>query len=179
MNRICLFIAMAFLTASCSARFDSLIADGKYNDAENLLKRMPGEKQTECADILIKEYLDLEEYDKAYDVYSNICKGSSQTLLRKTFMEIGDYDKVWALSPKEKYFEEDSPQNADDYYKFMSEVILYLCSVNNKAEANKFLNHYSFWFYTRIDSSSYNSENYPNFRYDVAKSSLQRIINTY
>ena len=177
------FICVAFIVAltfeSCSANFEKLVETGKYKEAEGVLGRMKGENQNECADILIKEYLDLEEYDKAYDVYVNICKGTSKSLLLKTFMEIGDYDKVWALSPKEKYFEEDSPQNADEYYKFMSEVILYLCSVNNKAEANKFLNHYSFWFYTRIDSSSYNSANYPNFRYDVAKSNLQRIINTY
>lgn len=177
------FICVAFIVAltfeSCSANFEKLVETGKYKEAEGVLGRMKGENQNECADILIKEYLDLEEYDKAYDVYVNICKGTSKSLLLKTFMEIGDYDKVWALSPKEKYFEEDSPHNADDYYKFMSEVILYLCSINNKAEANKFLNHYSFWFYTRIDSSSYNSANYPNFRYDVAKSNLQRIINTY
>ena len=140
---------------------------------------MKGENQNECADILIKEYLDLEEYDKAYDVYVNICKGASKSLLLKTFMEIGDYDKVWILSSKDKYYESDSPNQAEYYYKYMSDVILYLCSVNNKAEANKFLNHYSFWFYTRIDSSSYYSERYPGFRYDVVKSNLQRIINTY
>ena len=53
-------------------------------------------------------------------------------------MEIGDYDKVWTLSPKDKYYEWDSPNQAEHYYKFMSDVILYLCSVNNKVEANKF-----------------------------------------
>ena len=87
--------------------------------------------------------------------------------------------EAWTLSAKDKYYEWDSPHQAEHYYKYMSDVILYLCSVNNKAEANKFLNHYSFWFYTRIDSSSYYSERYPGFRYDVVKSNLQRIINTY
>ena len=177
------FICVAFIAAltfeSCSTNFEKLIESGKYKEAEEALERMKGENQNKYADILIKEYLDLEEYDKAYDAYFNICKGSSKTLLRKTFMETGDYDKVWALSPKEKYFDADSPNNADYYYKFMSDVILYLCSENNKAEANKFLNHYSFWFYTRIDSSSYYSENYPDFRYEVVKSNLQKIINTY
>ena len=173
-------IVAALMLASCSARFDSLVADGKYDDAENLLKRMPsGDEQDKCADILIQEYLDIEEYDKAYNVYKNISGGTSKTLLRKTFMDIGDYDKVWNLSPKDKYYEWDSPNQAEYYYKYMSDVILYLCSVNNKAEANKFLNHHSFWFYTRIDSSTYYSERYPSFRYDVVKSNLQRIINTY
>ena len=173
-------MVIALMTVSCSARFDTLVAEGKYEDAENLLKRMPsGDEQDKCADILIQEYLDIEEYEKAYNVYKNISGGTSKTLLRKTFMEIGDYDKVWNLSPKDRYYEWDSPNQAEYYYKYMSDVILYLCSVNNKAEANKFLNHYSFWFYTRIDSSSYHSENKPGFRYDVVKSNLQRIINTY
>ena len=173
-------IVATLIFASCSVRFDSLITNGKYEDAENLLKRMPdGGERVRCADMLINEYLDIEEYDKAYDVYNNICHGTSKTLLRKTFMEIGDYDKVWLLSPKEKYYELDSPNQAEYYYQFMSDVILYLCSVSNKTEANKFLNHYSFWFYTRIDSSSYYSERMPGFRYDAVKSNLQRIINTY
>ena len=177
------FICAAFIVAltfeSCSTNFEKLVETGKYKEAEGVLGRMKGENQNECADILIKEYLDLEEYDKAYDVYVNICKGTSKSLLLKTFMVIGDYDKVWTLSSKDKYYEWDSPHQAEHYYKYMSDVILYLCSVNNKAEANKFLNHYSFWFYTRIDSSSYYSERYPGFRYDVVKSNLQRIINTY
>lgn len=174
-----MIIAVGVLFSSCLGRFDSLIVDGEYKEAERVLEQMKGENREKCADILIKEYLDIEEYDKAYEVYSNICKGSSKELLRKAFMEIGDYDKVWILSPKEKYYDADSPHQASDYYKFMSDVILYLCSENNKAEANKFLNHYSFWFYTRIDSSTYYSEYYPNFHYDVVKSNLQRIINTY
>ena len=82
--------------------------------------------------------MDLEEYDKAYDVYINICKGMSKSWLVKTFMEIGDYYKVWNLSTKDKYYEWDAPNQAEHYYKFMSDVILYLCSVNNKVEANKF-----------------------------------------
>ena len=176
---ICVASIAAFTFVSCSSNFDKLIEGGKYKEAERVLERIKGEKKDECADALIKEYLDLEEYDKAYDVYVNICKGTSKSLLLKTFMEIGDYDKVWTLSSKDKYYEWDSPHQAEHYYKYMSDVILYLCSVNNKAEANKFLNHYSFWFYTRIDSSSYYSERYPGFRYDVVKSNLQRIINTY
>ncbi len=176
---ICVAVIAVLTFVSCSANFDKHIEDGKYKEAEKLLERMKGESRFECADILIKEYLDLEEYDKAYDVYSNICKGTSKELLRKTFMEIGDYDKVWELSPKGAFSDKDYGANAEYYYKFMSDVILYLCSENNKTEANEFLNHYSFWFYTRIDSSTYFSENYSNFRYDVAKSNLQRIINTY
>ena len=95
---ICAALIVALTFESCSANFDKLIETGKYKEAEGLLERMKGENQNDCADILIKEYLGLEEYDKAYDVYINICKGTSKSLLLKTFMEIGDYDKVWTLS---------------------------------------------------------------------------------
>ena len=96
-------------------------------------------------------------------------------------IEIGDYDRVWSLSEKEYYASSliDSGANAESYFRFMTDVILYLCSVNNKAEANKFINHYAYWFYTRVDSSSYYSKDQPMFLYDVAKSKLQMIVNTY
>ena len=51
-------IVAALMLASCSARFDSLVAEGKYEDAENLLKRMPsGAEQDKCADMLIQELI--------------------------------------------------------------------------------------------------------------------------
>ncbi len=80
-----MIVAVGVLFSSCLGRFDSLIVDGKYKEAEGVLEQMKGENREKCADILIKEYLDLEEYDKAYEVYSNICKGSSKELLRKAF----------------------------------------------------------------------------------------------
>ena len=57
------FICAAFIVAltfeSCSANFEKLVETGKYKEAEVVLGRMKGENQNECADILIKEYLDL------------------------------------------------------------------------------------------------------------------------
>ena len=99
------------------------------------------------------------------------------TSLRKAFMATGDYDKVWQYSVWDS--DGDSGYDAEAYYKFMSDVILYLCSTGNKAEAHRFLNHYVFWFDTYIDNSSYYSVEKPGFLCDVVKSKLQRIINTY
>ena len=60
----------------------------------------------------------------------------------------------------------------------MSEVILYLLSTGNKAEAYKFLNHYVFWFDVRVDNTSY-SDDYPEFHCDVVRSRLQALIDRY
>ena len=73
----------------------------------------------------------------------------------------------------------DNGYNAEAYYQYMNDVILYLCSIGNKAEANRFLNHYVYWFDVKIDNDSYYSTEKPQFLCDVARGKLQRIINTY
>lgn len=195
----CIIALLSLFMSSCSGSVEGLIANGKYTEAEKLIKKMKGDKKYECAEALIREYIDIEEYDRAVFVYEKITpehcdnddldytnlyghgvsgsyEESVTKLFRKTFLEAGDYDKVW------QYYlwqtDSDSGYNAPAYYKFMSEVILYLCSTGNKVEANRFLNHYVFWFDTRVDNTSY-SDDYPEFHCDVARSKLQRIINTY
>lgn len=175
-------IAITFMASSCAANFDSLVAEGKYKEAEECIKKMKGVEKYDCAEILINEYIELEEYDKALDVHKNICSNKSiQKLLRQMCIEIGEYDQAWTLSDKEytSSYLLDSGANAESYFRFMTDVILYLCSINDKAEANKFINHYSYWFYTRVDSSEYHSKEEPMFLYEVAKSKLQKIVNTY
>lgn len=192
---------VSLIVCSCTtATFEKLLADGKYKDAENIVKKMKGVEKYDCAELLIHEYLELEEYDKAVYVYEKItpehcsnsnmkfsnlyCHGAGEnyelnvtSLFRKAFMKIGDYDKVWQYSVWDS--DSDNGYNAEAYYKFMSEVVLYLCSTGNKAEANKFVNHYVFWFDTRIDNNSYYSTDKPEFSCNSVRSKLQRIINTY
>jgi len=193
-------IAITFMASSCAANFDSLVAEGKYKEAEECIKKMKGVEKYDCAEILINEYIELEEYDRAVYVYEKCtpehcendnmrfpnlyCHGAGQnyelnvtTAFRKVFINIGDYDKVWQYSIWDS--DGDSGYDADAYYKFMSEVILYLCSSGNKAEANRFLNHYVYWFDTMIDNNSYYSKEKPQFMCDVVRGKLQRIINTY
>jgi hypothetical protein len=160
---------------------------------------MKGDKKYDCAETLIREYLDIEEYDKAVYVYEKItpehCSNDDMrwpnlyghgasgqyelmvtALFRKVFTEIGDYDKVWQYSVWET--DDDSGYNAPAYYKFMSEVILHLLSKGNKTEAYRFLNHYVFWFDVRVDHTSY-SDDYQEFHCDVVRSRLQTLIDRY
>lgn len=197
---MCAAFIAALTLASCSANFDKLLEEGKYKEAEECIKKMKGLDKYDYAESLIYEYIELEEYDRAVYVYEKCtpehcendnmrfpnlyCHGAGQNYelnvtaaFRKVFMETGDYDKVWQYSVWES--DGDSGYDADAYYKFMSDVILYLCSEGNKAEANKFLNHYVYWFDTMIDNNSYYSKEKPQFLYDVVREKLQRIINTY
>ena len=200
MYKLCALLAVSLLVVSCTPSIEDLISEVKYKEAEAAIKKKKGFEKYDYAELLINEYIELEEYDKAIYVYEKItpehcsnknmqwpslyCHGAGQnyettvtSIFRKTFMATGDYDKVWQYSVWES--DGDSGYDAEAYYKFMSDVILYLCSTGNKAEAHKFLNHYVFWFDTYIDNNSYYSTEKPGFHCDVVKSKLQRIINTY
>lgn len=191
-------IISSLTLVSCGANFDQLLAEGKYKEAEECIKKMKGIERYNCAEALINEYIELEEYDRAVYVYEKCtpehcdndsmrfpnlyCHGANYeltvtSLFRKVFMGTGDYDKVWQYSVWES--DGDSGYDAEAYYQFMSDVILYLCSTGNKAEANRFLNHYVYWFDAKIDNNSYYSTEKPQFMCDVVRGKLQRIINTY
>ena len=194
----CAGVIASLILVSCGANFDQLLAEGKYKEAEKCIKKMKGMERYNCAEALINEYIELEEYDRAIYVYekctpehcdndcmrfpSLYCHGANYeltvtALFRKVFMEVGDYDKVWQYSVWDS--DGDSGYDAEAYYQFMSDVILYLCSTGNKAEASRFLNHYVYWFDTKIDNDSYYSTEKPQFMCDVVRGKLQRIINTY
>ena len=191
-------VIASLILVSCGANFDQLLAEGKYKEAEECIMKMKGMERYNCAEALINEYIELEEYDRAIYVYekctpehcdndsmrfpSLYCHGANYeltvtALFRKVFMEVGDYDKVWQYSVWDS--DGDSGYDAEAYYQFMSDVILYLCSTGNKAEANRFLNHYVYWFDAKIDNNSYYSTEKPQFMCDVVRGKLQRIINTY
>ena len=199
MYKLCALLAVSLLVVSCTPSVDDLISEGKYKEAEAAIKKKKGFEKYDYAELLINEYIELEEYDKAIYVYEKItpehcsnknmqwpslyCHGAGQnyettvtSIFRKTFMATGDYDKVWQYSVWES--DGDSGYDAEAYYKFMSDVILYLCSTGNKTEAHKFLNHYVFWFDVRVDNTSY-SDDYPEFHCDVVRSKLQALIERY
>ena len=195
---MCAGVIASLTLVSCGANFDQLLADGKYREAEECIKKMKGMERYNCAEALINEYIELEEYDRAVYVYEKCtpehcgndnmrfpalyCHGTDYeltvtALFRKVFMETGDYDKVWQYSVWDS--DGDTGYNAEAYYQFMSDVIRYLCSKGNKAEANRFLNHYVFWFDSKIDNDPDYSNEMPQFMCDVVRGKLQRIINTY
>lgn len=195
---LCAGVIASLTLISCDADFYQLLVDGKYKEAEKCIKKMKGIDKYNCAETLIKEYIEIEEYDRAVYVYekctpehcdnsglkypSLYCHGSNYeltvtSLFRKIFTDIGDYGKVWQYSVWE--YDGNSGDDAEAYYQFMSDVILYLCSIGNKAEANRFLNHYVYWFDAKIDNDPDYSNEKSQFMCDVVRAKLQRMINEY
>jgi hypothetical protein len=65
----CAGVIASLILVSCGANFDQLLAEGKYKEAEKCIKKMKGMERYNCAEALINEYIELEEYDRAIYVY--------------------------------------------------------------------------------------------------------------
>ena len=72
--------------------------------------------------------------------------------------------------------------NTEDYYKFMSDVVYFLCKNGRKDEAKQFVTDYSVWFEKNVDIHK-NTNNYQEYwkkyPYAKVKSTLQQIIKNY
>ena len=101
---LCVGVFLTVFLSSCGASFERHLESGQYAKAEDALKRMNGDispKKFEYAELLIREYIELEEYEKALSVQVNICSSKSiKKLLRQMCIEIGEYDQAWTLSDK-------------------------------------------------------------------------------
>ena len=62
-------IISSLTLVSCGVNFDQLLAEGKYKEAEERIIKMKGMERYNCAEVLINEYIELEEYDRAVYVY--------------------------------------------------------------------------------------------------------------
>lgn len=200
MKNVIYFLIACLLCSACGESFEDAVAEGNYDVAESIIMKTKNEKKYQYAEILIDEYIDMEELDKALNVYERLTPehcgnnyiGHSYyghgyegryelnvtNKFRQEFIKQGEYDIVWKYYPWENE-EPTSSSNAHSYYRFMNEVILYLCSVDKKAEARAFLRHYLNWFSVNIDMDSYSVNKYPEFNSENVKFQLQNIIDKY
>ena len=61
---LCTWAIVAMSLVSCSANFEQLLEEGKYKEAEKCIMRMKGLKKYTSAEVLINEYIELENYDR-------------------------------------------------------------------------------------------------------------------
>lgn len=173
-----------------------LIDNGQTDKAKTLLSSIKYNKKTAkefyvIAGKLVESYVSNGDVDKAYDVYKNLTPrkpkkypyrslsvwyrndgGGYGSLIREAYIKQGAYDSAWRCLG-----ELDDPHYAEEYYKFMSEVIYYLCRNGQKTEAKQFVAEYSRWFEKNVDTDSYyrNGE----YAYSKAKARLMKIISNY
>ena len=172
------------------------INEGQADKAKEILPTIKFKKKTvgafyDVATKLVEFYVNEGDIDKAYDVYKNLTPrkpkkypyrslsvwyrndgGGCGSLIREAYIKQGAYDSAWRCLG-----ELDDPHYAEEYYKFMSEVIYYLCRNGQKTEAKQFVAEYSRWFEKNVDTDSYyrNGE----YAYSKAKARLMKIISNY
>jgi hypothetical protein len=147
--------------------------------------------------MLIEEYLSIDELDKAIHVYERITpyhcsryemqwdnlygldgyEVAVTAKFRKALIKADRFEEAWEYYPLE-YETETYAGNASSYFRYMSDVIVHLCSNDRKPEAQLFLNRHVNWFRTNVDNGEWGKD-YPQYSYASMKSELQDIINTY
>ena len=177
------------------------ISDGDAESAKSVLKEMDICFYDGALD-LIKLYISNGDVNNAIDVYekltpyhcsmfdieySHLRHGSNNqyepeatNLIRKELIKLGDYDLAWYYSEKRSWGHD--PNNyvhADYYYRFMAEVVNYLCENNKKQEARKFVNRYIQWFSDNVDVIDKSFESYKNYNSQKSKTKLLQIISNY
>ncbi|MBQ8223465.1 MAG: hypothetical protein IJZ87_09040 [Bacteroidales bacterium] len=177
------------------------ISDGDAECAKSVLKEMGIYFYDEALD-LIKLYISNGDVNNAIDVYekltpkhcsmfdieySHLRHGSNKqyepeatNLIRKELIKLGDYDMAWYYSEKKHpFYDPNDFMHAGHYYRFMAEVVNYLCENNKKQEARKFVNRYIQWFSDNVDVISKSCESYENYNSQKSKTKLLNIINNY
>ena len=190
---------LAILSCTSPAeKFETALSEGNLTEAETILKDMKSEDgKYRFARILIEEYLSLDELDRALHVYERITPYHSSRYdmkfeslyghdgyevamtakLRKALVKADRFDEAWEYYPLE-YKTVEYAGNGGSYFRYMSDVIVHLCSMNRKAEAQTFLNNHIHWFMNNVDNGEWGKD-YPQYSYIHMKSQLYEIINTY
>ena len=177
-------------------QFNQAIREGRLSDAESLLK---GGKISvgfyDCCTDLIDEYLDIEYLDKAIYVFDKISssrcsmygmqwnsstseytKKNSKKIYKQLINEYR-FEEAWEYHPL-SYETQNYPGNAPDYFSYMTDVIVHLCSNNRKSEAQRFVTTHIHWFTKNVDQHEWGKD-YPQYKRSLMQRELQTIIDSF
>ena len=193
------YVILALVACTTQAdKFEAAFSEGNLTEAQTILKDIKAENgKYRYAKMLIEEYLSFDEIDKAIYVYERItpyhCSRYNMkwdnlyghdgyevavtAKLRKALVKADRFEEAWEYYPLE-YETVEYAGNGNSYFRYMSDVIVHLCSNNRRSEAQVFLNNNVHWFRTNVDNGEW-GHSYPQYSYNNMKSQLQEIINTY
>lgn len=183
------------------ATFNKYIADGDADNAKATLQELGLECYDEALS-LIKLYIANGDVYMAIDVYENLTPnhcdmfsieyshyrhGSNNQyepeatkLIRNELIKLGDYDLVWHYYEKKSWGNDPNDYlQSEHYYRFMVEIVNYLCDNDNKQAARKFVNKFNQWFEMNVDVIDKSYDSYKNYNSSITKSKLNNIINNY
>jgi len=200
MNKIGLIVctvAVCLLTAcgsSSSEKCEKALNEGNLKEAESHLKEIiDSEICHHYGGLLIDEYIAIGNLDRAMYVFENITEHCSmydmqwnhkthaaytRTYSKKIYnalLKEGRYDEAWSYHAR-SYDSEDYPGNAPDFFAYMSDVIIAMCSSGQSAQAQQFIKQKSVWFLKNVDNHEWGKD-YPNYRYDIMRSELNKVYN--
>ena len=191
-------IAISFTIAcgvSSSAKCQSALDAGNLKEAELYLKEIKdAEERRHYGGMLIDEYLAIGNLGRAIYVFERITGHCSmynmkykglydsaaytEKYSRKIYdalIKDGRYDEAWNYHAR-NYDREDYAGNAPNYFSYMSDVIVAMCSSGQQAQAQQFIKQKSVWFIKNVDNS-YSVDDYLDYRYDIMRSQLFKVLN--
>lgn len=172
------------------------IDSGELSQAKSLLRKVEGDARWECAQILIEEYIAVDDVKNAIYVYERLTPEHCSTyemqydatyghdgyekevcrLIYRALIENDEFERAWKYHPLE-YDDENYAGNGGCRMSYISDVITYLCQSGRTMEAQQFLDEHGGWFRTHVDFGEWGEE-YPSYRYDVVIPQLQAVINS-
>ncbi|MBR5476556.1 MAG: hypothetical protein IKV17_07045 [Bacteroidaceae bacterium] len=201
MNRLglLLYIAAICLLTACGAssieKCEEALNAGNLREAESYLKEINNRDVCRYySGLLIDEYLAIGNLDRAIYVFDKITGHCSMYEMqynslyasadytkrysKKIFdalLKDGRYDEAWNYHAR-SYNNDDYPGNAPDYFAYMSDVIIAMYSSGQSMLVQQFINQKSVWFLKNVDNHEW-GKNYPNYRYDIVRSELNKVYN--
>lgn len=198
MKLVLSIMALCFLVACtpiASKKYQSALDAGNLKEAELYLKEIKdAEERRHYGGLLIDEYLAIDNLDRAIHVFENITGHCSmynmqykglynnaaytEKYSRKIYdalIKDGRYDEAWNYHAR-NYENEDYAGNAPNYFSYMSDVIVAMCSSGQQAQAQQFIKQKSVWFIKNVDNS-YSVDSYLDYRYDIMRSQLFKVFN--
>ena len=176
------------------AEFLSTLDAGNITEARSMLYKIEGETLYQCAELLINEYIALDDVQSAIAVYERSTPNHCSTydmkwatyshngyenrvteLLYNALIKADDFEGAWKYHPLE-YETPTYAGNGGSYFAYISDVLIHLCQQGRKTEAQQFLDKHSLWFLKNVDNGEWGNK-YPMYHYDKVLLPLQSIIN--
>ena len=178
-------------TEKYQPQFKEALSKGNLDNAKEILSLYGN---LDDAKTLIESYLAQDDVDNAIYVFEKITGHESRydaekldedsysracmKLIYDKLIETKQFDKAWNYHLLE-YKNENYAGNAQCYYQYMSDVVMYLCISGDKNAAKQFVKDKAVWFQKNVDKGEWGEEYIDEFSYEKVKKSLLNIINEY
>lgn len=180
-------------TNNGAAEFYRALDAGNISEAKSLLYDVTGDELYRCAEMLIEEYIAVEDIQGAISVYERCTPDHCSTyemqyhynhdgyenrvtkLLYDALIEADDFERAWMYHHLE-YNDPNYAGNGGCYFGYVSDVLVHLCQQGRILEAQQFLDKHGLWFMKNVDNGEW-GEDYPSYYYADMVHKLQSIIN--